>query len=369
MFSKRKFYLYYNILLASISLIVIGTSFVLSSTIYYGVERHNPYLYFIRHIFYLLIGIIILLIIRKIKIEVFEKVSFFLFLISLLLLPLPVLQGNLRWIKIGPFSVQPSEFVKLTFIIYMAKYFKNRYTEINKLKTLFIPISFFLIITGLLQLQKDLGNTFIIFVVFLSILILCGFKWKYTFGLIIFSIFLFGILIILCPYRIERIMLHLNPTKDPHGRSYQIIQAKITLSSGGLIGKGPGGGTGKLKFLPEAHKDFVYAVVGEETGFIGTTFVLVLFGIVVFSGLEISKYCKNMFEKILVASLSTLLGVQFLLHAGVVVSILPPKGTTMPFFSFGGSSLLVNIISVGIIIKIAKDILTDLDLEDIKDNF
>jgi cell division protein FtsW len=173
------------------------------------------------------------------------------------------------------------------------------------------------------------------------------------------------IFIIIFPYRIERIKIFLDQDKDVLGKNYQIIQAKISLSSGGLFGKGPGAGTGKLKFLPEAHKDFIYAVVGEEFGFIGTVGTLILFGFFVFCGLEISKLCSDMFDKILAYGISILFGFQFLLHSGVVVSILPPKGTTLPFFSIGGSSLIINLVSYGLLLKIAENVTSQRNLKDI----
>jgi len=365
MFSKKRYLLYYKICISGLLLIVSGTLFVLSSSFFYGIEKNDPTRYFERHIFYLFIGLILFYAIQKIDIKKIEKFSFLIFLFSLFIIPLPNIQGNLRWAKIGPISFQPSEFVKLSFIIYLASYFKKRIKEINNWKVILIPSVFWLLISGILQLQKDLGTFFIITLIFGGILFMCGLKLKYILRISGVFLVLMVIFIIIFPYRIERIKIFLDQDKDLLGKNYQIIQAKISLSSGGIFGKGPGAGTGKLKFLPEAHKDFIYAVVGEEFGFIGTVGTLILFGFFVFCGLEISKLCIDMFEKILSYGISILFGFQFLLHSGVVVSILPPKGTTLPFFSIGGSSLIVSLVSYGLLLKIAENVTSQRNLKDI----
>ncbi|HOK56587.1 MAG TPA: putative peptidoglycan glycosyltransferase FtsW [bacterium] len=367
MFSKKKYFLYVSIFVSTFSLILLGTVFVLSSSFFYGLEKNNLILYFEKHLIYLFAGLFIFYLIQKSDIKKLEKYGLMILGISLIILPLPNIQGGLRWIKIGPFSFQPSEFVKITFIIYLAIYLKKRISMVNNLKTLIIPIIIYLFIIAILQLQKDYGTFLIISVTFLGVLFLCGLKSKYIFSISGFFIILMLGLILLSPYRIERIKLYLNKNEDPLGKNFPPKQAKISLSSGGLFGKGLGAGTGKLKFVPEIHKDFVYAVVGEELGFAGSFGILLLFSIIVFCGLEVSKFCNDLFEKILAFGISTSFGTQFLLHAGVVLSILPQKGTTLPFFSVGGSSLLANLISLGILLKISENIINQDHSKDIEE--
>lgn len=359
MFSKKKYFLYVSIFVSTFLLVLLGTVFVLSSSFSYGLERDNLTMYFEKHIIYLLIGLIILYLIQKLNIKKLEKYGFIILGISLLILPLPNFQGGMRWAKIGPISFQPSEFVKLAFIIYLAIYLKRRFSQVNNLKVLVVPSIIYIFITTILQFQKDYGTFLIISLTFLSILFLCGLKLKYIINFVGILLLLMIGLIFLFPYRIERII--------SVGKNYQQKQAKISLSSGGLWGKGLGAGTGKLKFVPEIHKDFVYAVVGEELGFAGSFGLLLLFGIIVFCGLEVSKFCNDLFDKILASGISISLGIQFLLHAGVVLSILPPKGTTLPFFSVGGSSLIANLISLGILLKITENITDQGHLKDIEE--
>ncbi|MCS7181002.1 MAG: putative lipid II flippase FtsW [bacterium] len=367
MFSKKKYFLYYNIFFATILLIIIGTVFVLSSSFSYGIAQNNPTLYLKKHIIYLTLGFILVWVFKKVPLEKIETFIYPLFIFSLFLLPLPTLLKGERWIQLGPFSFQPSEIVKLTFIFFLAKYFKDRYKNVNEFKVLILPIFLYLLIIGLLELQKDYGSFVLITCIFLSILILCGLNRK---TLLIFSAFIIGIgILFILPshYRRNRIKAFINPFSDPNGIGYHIIQSRIAISSGGLFGKGLGAGTGKLRYIPESHKDYVYAVVAEELGFIRTVGILILFGIIVFSGFEVSKLNENIFEKILTYGISFMFGSQFLLHSGVSLTILPPKGTTFPFFSVGGSSLIVNMLSLGILLKIAENIANQGSLKDIED--
>lgn len=369
MFSKKKYEIYSKISLSGLILVIFGSVFVLSSSFSYGMARNDPIMYFERHILYLIIGIVGIFLIHKIGIKKIEKWARLIFLLSLIILPLPKFMGSLRWIKLGPLSFQPAELIKFTFIFFLADYLKKRKLKVNEIKVIIFPLILWLIITWILQIQKDFGTFIIITLVFAGILFFCGFKLKYLLGMGTFILFLCVVLVCLFPYRIERIKILLNPENDPLGKGYQVLQAKIAISSGGLAGKGLGAGIRKLKFLPEAHKDYIYAIVGEETGFIGTSTVLILFAVIVFCGIEVSKLAKEIFEKIVALGIGILFGAQFLLHAGVVVGILPPKGTTLPFFSVGGSSLIINLLALGILLEITRRITNERDINDIDERF
>jgi len=367
MFSKRKFLLYNYIYFAGLFLILLGSVFVLSSSFSYSLEKNNLTFYFIKHINYLILGLILVSLIQKIDIIKLEKFSNFIFIFSLFILILPILQHRLRWAKIGPFSFQPSEFVKLTFILYLASYIKKISLKVSNIKNLILPSLAWIFITGILQLQKDFGTFVIITVIFMGILFICGLQRKYIFSFTGIFICLMAGLILLFPYRMERIKSFFDKKSDSLGSDYQAEQSVISLSSGGFFGKGFGAGTRKLRYVPEIHKDFVYAVVGEELGFVGAFGVLILFAILVFCGLEVSKECDNLFEKILCSGISILFGIQFILHVCVVLSLFPTKGTTLPFFSVGGSSLIANLVALGILIKISKNIINKSGTKDIEE--
>lgn len=366
MFIRGKSAIYYRICASSILLIVFGTVFLLSSSASYS-EGEDPLIFFIKRIIWIVIGLLFFFALNKTGIEKIQKYSLWIFLFSLILLPLPRAFHQLRWIKIGPFSFQPAELVKLTFVIFLANFLTRKDNIINNWKTLIIPVSFFVLITGILQLQKDLGTVMIIGLTLLFLLFLAGLRVKYVTLFAVVSVVLLAGLILLFPYRIERVKIYLNPGMDPKGKGYQIIQSKIALGSGGFFGKGLGAGERKLNFLPVANKDYIYAIVGEELGFIGTSLTLILFAILVFSTFQVSKLTKNKFEKYLTAGIGGLFGFQFLLHAFVVLSIVPSKGTTLPFFSKGGSSFLVNFLTLGLLIIISRKTCLKVDLDEIPD--
>lgn len=364
MLSKKLFSLYFRILISGGILILLGSVFLLSSSSVYGISQTgNPAYYFEKHLLYLILGIIGAYLINRTSIKYIERYSFPLFLFSIGVLPLPYFFGELRWIRLGPLSFQPAEMVKFTFIIYLADYFKRKQVDIRNFKTLVTPLFFLLVITGILQLQKDMGTFVITFLSFLLIIFLGGVRLKHIGILTLMGIILLGGLVVIFPYRIQRIKTYLNPTADPQGHGYHSIQSLITIGSGGLIGKGLGSGERKLKFLPEAHKDYIYAVVGEELGFIGTSFVLFLFGVIVFSCFAITNLTSDIYLKFLSAGMGGLFGFQFLLHACVVLNIVPAKGTTLPFFSVGGSSFLINILALGLLLNIARKVCVEESIE------
>lgn len=368
MLSKKRYSLYLRIWLSGAALIILGSAFVLSSSSIYGIMRTgNPAYYFEKHLVYLVLGCIGIYLINKINIKSLEKNSFLIFILSLLILPLPKFFGSLRWIRLGPLSFQPAELVKFTFIIYLSDYLRRKKTELGNLKTLIVPLSFLALITGILQMQKDIGTFVVIFATFLLLVFLAGAKMKHICIFALSGILLFGGLILIFPYRIQRIKTHFNPNADAQGAGYQPMQSLIAMGSGGLMGKGLGSGERKLKFLPEAHKDYIYAVVGEEMGFLGTAFILILFATLVFSCFSISNITPDNYLKLLTAGIGGLFGFQFLLHASVVLNLVPSKGTTLPFFSVGGSSFLINILALGVLLNIARRVCFEESYDDFED--
>ncbi len=366
MLSKKRSILHFRIWLSGAALIILGSIFVLSSSSIYGISRTgNPAYYFQKHLIWLLLGGAGVYALNRMNIKSLEKYSLPVFLFSLLLLPMPRFFGELRWIRLGPLSFQPSELVKFTFIIYLADYLKRKKPEIGTFKALIVPLVALMLITGILQMQKDIGTFVIIFFTFILLIFLAGVKVKHIAIILLSGVLLFGAMIMMFPYRRERIRAHFDHTADTQGARYQPLQSIITLGSGGLTGKGLGSGERKLKFLPEAHKDYIYAVVGEEMGFLGTSFVLGLFALIVFSCFAISTMTTDDYLKLLTTGIGGLFGFQFLLHACVVLNIIPSKGTTLPFFSVGGSSFLINVLALGVLLNISRKVC----VEDAQDDF
>ena len=380
MFLRKQLKIYYNIYLSGLFLVVFGIVIVLSSSAGYAItENQNPFIYLFKHILGLFLAGIFLIFFERLGIEKFKKLITPLFILSIILLIIPVVTGNLRWIRIGILSFQPSELIKLTFLLYLSNYLTaiKKKGKINNIKSLILPSISLLIITILLQLQKDLGTFLIILFLFFLLLYIAGFPRKYLLSMVSAGVVLFSILIFIFPYRIERIKIFVNSilkivqTYEKVSKVYtskgycQIKQSKIALGSGGIFGEGVGIGKGKLRFLPEAHTDYVFAVIGEEMGFIGCMVVVFLFGLLIFSSLELAIRLKDIFEKFIVLGISSLIGSQFLMHVYVVLNLIPSKGTTLPFFSAGTSSLFVNLIALGILLHIAKRRCADIFEEEI----
>lgn len=373
MFLRKQLKIYYNIYLSGLFLVVFGIVIVLSSSAGYAItENQNPFIYLFKHLLGLFLAGIFLIFFERLGIEKFKKLITPLFILSIILLIIPVLTGNLRWIRIGILSFQPSELIKLTFLLYLSNYLTviKKKGKINNIKSLILPSISLLIITILLQLQKDLGTFLIILFLFFLLLYIAGFPRKYLLSMVSAGVVLFSILIFIFPYRIERIKIFVNSILNPEKvytskGYYQIKQSKIALGSGGIFGEGVGIGKGKLRFLPEAHTDYVFAVIGEEMGFIGCMVVVFLFGLLIFSSLELAIRLKDIFEKFIVLGISSLIGSQFLMHVYVVLNLIPSKGTTLPFFSAGTSSLFVNLIALGILLHIAKRRCADIFEEEI----
>jgi len=368
MLLKKKLGFYYKLCISSALLIVLGSVFVLSSSSVYSISRSgSPTYYFEKHLLWVIMGTTGIYLISRLDSKKLEKYAFLIFFISLLILPLPRFFGSLRWIRLGPMSFQPAELIKFTFIIYLADYLKRKVNMLKDAKTLIVPCAFFLVITGVLQLQKDIGTFAVMFCAFILLLFLAGAKIKHIGIFLLAGVILVTGLVLMFPYRRERIKIYLNPSADPMGKGYQAQQSLITMGSGGFAGKGLGAGERKLKFLPEAHKDYIYAVVGEEAGFIGTVSVLFLFAILVFSSFYVSKISGDYFIKFLAAGIGGLFGFQFLLHASVVLNLVPAKGTTLPFFSVGGSSFLLNTLALGVILNLTRKVLFEENTADFED--
>ncbi|MCM8769167.1 MAG: putative lipid II flippase FtsW [Candidatus Omnitrophica bacterium] len=367
---RKRSRLYYRLCVVSSLLLILGTAIVLSSSTGQAIEKTgNPFYYFQRHLIWLCIGGLAMWLVNRIglhRIEKNRRFSMWIFLISLFLLPLPQFLGTLRWIVFGPFSFQPAELVKLTFVIFLADHLRRTKDYRRKIKPLFWPIFHFLFITVLLQFQKDLGTFVLIFLSLGLLLYLAGQPRRHLASLAFSGVVIFVLLIWLFPYRRDRfIHTFVNPN-DTMGKGYQPFQSKVTLGTGGWLGRGIGAGLAKLFYLPEAHKDYVYAIVGEEMGLLGTSTVLFFFAVLTISGLELSLRARDDFQRFMAAGIGGLFGFQFLLHAGVVLCIIPAKGTTLPFFSVGGSSLLTNLMSLGILLAIGRDACFPSSLEDLQ---
>lgn len=261
--------------------------------------------------------------------------------------------GATRWLIIGPIRFQPSEFAKLAIIIYVADVLSRKQDEIKDFfKALLFPSLLIGFVLLLVLEQPDFGTTVLLGLIVVSLYFIAGIKISYVIVFIINGLVMGMIAIKMFPYRMKRIAAFLDPFADPRGSGFQIIQSFIALGSGGMNGVGLGQGKQKLFYLPEAHTDFIFAIIGEELGFIGTASVAALFCVLFICGMAIAAKCRDPFGKLLAAGITLMVGMQSVINMCVVTGLLPTKGIALPFLSFGGSNLLTNFVAIGILANV-----------------
>tara|TARA_Y100000310_G_scaffold84156_2_gene80947 strand:- start:1881 stop:3098 length:1218 start_codon:yes stop_codon:yes gene_type:complete len=377
----------YILLGAVIILIVLGILALASASALTSLDRFGTPYYFLTHQIYgLILGIILAFLAFKISLFDFKKWAprlLFLNLILMALVFVPSLGGSFwgasRWISLGPISFQPSEFLKITFFIYLAAWLsrvdyltpnsnikKTWRTKVKRfnfsnltlgLTDRFIP---FLIIIGVigsfLIAQPDISTLGIITLVAILIYFSAGGPIFHSVLIVSLSLASLFVLVNIAPYRINRLLVFLNPDIDPMGIGYQVKQALIAIGSGGIFGLGLGMGVQKLGFLPQPMSDAIFAVFVEETGFIGSLILIIAFLIFFWRGIEIAKRAKDKFSKLLALGVSCWIIIQALTNIGAMVGILPLTGIPLPFISYGGSALVAELIGVGILLNISKSV-------------
>jgi cell division protein FtsW len=262
-----------------------------------------------------------------------------------------------RWFQIKSFSMQPAEYAKVVWIIYLSVYLSKKEEKIRQFSVGFLPpIILCGIFCFLILLEPDFGTPFMIGVLTVSMLALGGVPWRYLLALGGPALLIFYQFVYRVPYRWERIIAFRNPWVDPFDSGYQLIQAWIAVGSGGIAGKGLGAGQQKLFFLPEPYTDFILAVIGEELGFLGILTVVVLFVLLFWTGFRIVQHASDFFGGVLALGLTMLFSLQALINMGVVLGLFPTKGLTLPFISYGGSAFTANCLAAGILLNIARNI-------------
>lgn len=333
-----------------------------SSYIWAGYKYNDPYKYLKNQGLFFIIGIFLMIIVSNIDYKKYYKLSnkLLLFCIILLILVLipgigTVRNGSRSWFGIGSFGIQPSEFTKLALIIFTSKYLSNNENSMKNFKKGVFPIlGLTLIIFGIIMLQPDFGTGTILVMTIIGILFVAGLNIKIfiRFGLV-GVIGVIG-LIIIAPYRLKRILSFLNPWSDPLGSGFQIIQSLYSIGPGGLFGLGFGNSIQKHFYLPEPQTDFIFSIISEEFGFLGILIISILFLTIFYNSLKISIKCNDLFGKYLAFGITFGMIFQTLLNLSVVVGLIPVTGVTLPFLSYGGSSLLISMASIGILLNISK---------------
>lgn len=303
-----------------------------------------------------------MLITSKIPYKVYFEKANTLLLISIILLILVIIpgigtvrNGSRSWFGIGSFGIQPSEFAKLTLIIFTSKYLTKNEKNLKYIKKGVLPIlGIVILVFGLIMLQPDFGTGMIILVSIIGLLFVSGVDFKFFIRLGLIGVVGIVLLIAIAPYRLERILSFLNPWSDPLGSGFQIIQSLYAIGPGGLFGQGFMNSRQKHFYLPEPQTDFIFSIISEEFGFLGILIVATLFTIIIFKGFKIAQNSGDKFAKFLAFGITFGLAFQAILNLMVVVGLIPVTGVTLPFLSYGGSSLLITLISMGVLLNISR---------------
>lgn len=357
-----------NILFSAILLITIGLVMVYSASIAYAGKDSgtgNQYFYVMRHAIAIALGIVggVLAFSRPTEFWQRNADKIMIFVILLLILVLiphvgRVVNGSRRWLPLGLLNLQPSELAKLGMAIYMANYFRGRNLDISKLRGDVIPVIVALVsVCSLLLIEPDMGSTTVVFIIALTILYLSNLDVRLIIGVVALGAVAFVFLIITAPYRMKRVIGFLDPWQDALGKGYQLSHSLLAFGHGGWFGVGLGNSIEKLYYLPEAHTDFIMAIIGEEFGVVGVAVILILFWIIFYRGFtviatEAKRIPNRKFQGLLAHGISVWFFAQAIVNIGVAIGMLPTKGLTLPFVSFGGSSILVNCIALAILLRI-----------------
>lgn len=351
------------LLIAVIIISLFGTLMIYSSSYIWAEYKFNdPYKYLKSQSIFLILGYIIMYIVSKFPYQNYKKLSniiFFICLSMLILVLIPgigtVRNGSRSWFGIGSLGIQPSEFTKLGLIIFTSKYLTNNDKDLKNIKKGVFPIlGILFLVFALIMLEPDFGTGVVIVITIIVLLFISGVKMNFFIKLGILGLLGVVILVIIAPYRMERIISFINPWSDPLGSGFQIIQSLYAIGPGGLLGLGLGNSVQKHFYLPEPQTDFIFSIISEEFGFLGVIIVSTLFITIIYSGFKISMYSEDKFGKYLAFGITFGLAFQSLLNLMVVVGLIPVTGVTLPFLSYGGSSLLISLISIGILLNISK---------------
>lgn len=351
------------LLLMSIGLVMLLSASFPSA--YYSTKSHNPAHYFIRQGVFAIMGVAAMLFIGKINYRRFRGVAKSLLYVSIFLLIFVAIPGNpvavtvkgaTRWIGVGElFSFQPSEIAKMAIIIYFSDSISKKKDLMRSFRYGILPYAAILLVTaGLVAIEPHLSGAILILGAGAALMLVGGINWAWVLGaaaaaagLLYFALFIVG-------YNTSRIQYWLNPWADAQDKGYQLSQSLITIGSGGLLGKGLGRSGQKFLFLPEEHNDFIFAIICEELGLIGASIIMLLFAALILRGYWIALHARDRFGSLMVIGVTTLIAMQTFLNIGVVTGLLPTTGISLPFFSYGGTALSIQLAEMGVVLSVSR---------------
>lgn len=361
MIGRRRLNIDLGLALAALGLVTVGILFVFSSSSFMAQDKLNESFHFLRHqILGVVAGLFLVAFLVLVKRTFFLQPAFVYGLLALTLcllalcLVMPAVARTNRWIIVGGFRFQPSELAKISLVLFLASFLESRRDRLHELRTLAVPFAVLVVTVILVLLEPDFGTAVLLSVLAGMLLFLGGVRVRTFAAAGAVFVALFAFYLVKADYRVERIQGFLSPQKDVLGSYYQVDQSMLAVGAGGLIGVGLGQSTQKLNFLPFAHTDFIFAILGEEMGLLGTLVTLALYLIVLWRGLRISAAAPTPALKMAAAGLTFAIVVQALLNMTIVLGLGPPKGLPLPLISYGRSSLVCTLASVGLLLHISQ---------------
>lgn len=350
------------LLLAVAALTAFGLIMVFSASEVQGwLWFHNPAYYFERQLMWLALGVILLLAAANLDYHRLRPLAWPLGVVTLVLMVVVLLphfgvevNGARRWLRLGPLQMQPAELAKIAAIVFMALWLERHRDRLSSLENGVVPFLALLGFTVLLViLERDLGTTLIVAGILLAQFLVAGGRKRHVLLLALIMALCVYLFIRMEPYRLHRILAFVDPWSDPLNTGFQAIQSVVALGSGGFAGLGLGHSIQKYQWLPFAHTDFIFAIVGEETGLLGTSAVLALFGLFAYRGYRVALKAPDAFGSLLACGVTTWIALQAMINVAAVTVTLPTTGIPLPFISYGGSSLAITLLAVGILINVS----------------
>jgi len=347
---------------ATLLLVCVSVVMVYSASAVIALERfQQPYLFLTKQALWSVLGLAVLGVAMRVDYRTYRNEAFIWCLLALVLLMLvavlfsaPV-NGTRRWFGVGGFGIQPSELAKVACVFFTALMLERRMHRIDDLSYSLLPIGLIIgLVVALILLQPDFGTSMSLALVVAVMVFAAGLHYRYFVGLALVALPAIYLVLVAAPYRRRRLLAFWDPWADPLGDGFQIIQSLVAVGTGGVFGRGLMGGVQKLFYLPEPHTDFIYAVIGEELGLIGATAILLCFCVIAWRGLRISARAEDVFGSFVALGLTTMIAAQALVNISVVLGLIPTKGIPLPLVSFGGSSLLINLLGTGVLLNISQ---------------
>ncbi|MFE8703628.1 stage V sporulation protein E [Cytobacillus sp. FJAT-54145] len=352
------------LMIVTFALLAVGLIMVYSASAVWAEYKFDGDSFFFakRQMLFAVVGVIAMFFIMNVDYWTWRNLAKVIIIICFVLLVLVLIPGigNVRngsrsWIGVGAFSIQPSEFMKLAMIAFLAKFLSENQKKITSFKKGLVPsLGLVFLAFGMIMLQPDLGTGTVMVGTCVVMIFIAGARISHFVGLGLLGLAGFAVLVISAPYRIKRITSFLDPWSDPQDSGFQIIQSLYAIGPGGLFGLGLGQSRQKFFYLPEPQTDFIFAILAEELGFIGGSFVLLLFALLLWRGIRIALGSPDLFGSFLAVGIVAMIAIQVMINVGVVTGLMPVTGITLPFLSYGGSSLTLMLIAIGVLLNISR---------------